>query len=166
MDALDELEQMHQEARQAFAKIAESDGSTRGGLWAKLESELKLHEQIEERFVYDPVTEQIGNTNPSLNQFHEQHEKEAAQANGVMDRLGSFNPADAGWLTDFQQLQSMMQRHMQEEETQFWPLIRETWGQDKLDDAGRAVAASKAAGKVVAGAAQVVGKTESVVKGD
>lgn len=165
MDALDELEQMHQEARQAFAEIAASNGSTRGGLWAKLESELKLHEQIEERFVYDPVTEQIGNSNPRLSQFHEQHEKEAAQANQVMDRLGSVNPADAGWLTDFQQLQSMMERHMQEEETQFWPLIREAWGQDRLDDAGRSVSASKAAGKVGAVAAQAAGTVDSAMKG-
>src|SRR4051794_26758739 len=69
MDALDELEQMHEEARAAFAKIETSGSSDRAGAWAKLHAALKLHEQIEEKFVYDPVVEEIGDTDTRLDAF-------------------------------------------------------------------------------------------------
>jgi hemerythrin HHE cation binding domain-containing protein len=166
MDALDELEQMHESARADFQKIATASTSDRAGLWAKLHSELKLHEQIEEKFVYDPVTEDIGAGHPQLDRFHEQHETEAAEASRRMDRIGDLDPNDAQWLASLYELQTMLERHMAEEEQQFWPLIRQTWGEDKLNDAGRSVAAAKATGSVGASIAGAMGKAEQALKGD
>jgi iron-sulfur cluster repair protein YtfE (RIC family) len=165
MDALDELEQMHEMARNDFRKIASAGTTDQAGLWAKLHSSLKLHEQIEEKFVYDPVTRDLAG-NQQLDRFHEQHETEASQANQLMDRLGNLEPTDAQWLSTLLELQTMMERHMAEEEGQFWPLIRQTWAPDKLESAGRSVAAAKAAGQVGAAGAQVMGKAEQAIKGD
>src|SRR5204862_91580 len=113
MDALDELEQMHEMARSDFRKIASAGTTDQAGLWAKLHSSLKLHEQIEEQFVYDPVSQDLAG-NEQLEQFHEQHEMEASQANQLMDQLGNLEPTDSQWLSTLLELQTMMERHMEE----------------------------------------------------
>src|SRR5699024_5045799 len=59
MDAIEILRQMHVEAKSAFDKIEHASPDERGGLWGKLHSELKLHEQVEERWVYDPVSQEV-----------------------------------------------------------------------------------------------------------
>jgi hemerythrin-like domain-containing protein len=165
MDALDELEQMHETARADFQKIASAGTNDRAGLWAKLHSELLLHERIEEQFVYDPVVKDLGDQNQQLDRFHEQHETEASQANDMMAALGRLDPSSSEWLTQIQELASMMERHMEEEEQEFWPLIRETWGEDQLDKAGRGVAAAKTAGSAGASIAEALGKAEQALKG-
>jgi iron-sulfur cluster repair protein YtfE (RIC family) len=165
MDALDQLEQMHVSARADFAKIASAGTTDRAGLWAKLHSELKLHEQIEERFVYDPVVKDVGAGDARIDRYHQQHETEASEADEAMTRLGTLDPAQGEWLTELRSLQSMLERHMEEEEGQFWPLIRETWSEQKLQDAGRAIGAAKAAGTAGASIAEALGKAEQAIKG-
>ncbi|HJP90160.1 MAG TPA: hemerythrin domain-containing protein [Candidatus Limnocylindrales bacterium] len=165
MDALDELEQMHEEARTEFAKLGTSGATDRAGAWAKLHAALKLHEQIEEKFVYDPVVEEIGDTDTRLDAFHAQHEQEAHDANQLMDRIGELDVNDSEWLATVQQLRQALEQHMAVEEDQFWPLIRETWGEDKLQDAGAKVSAAKAAGEAGGAMAEVLGKADQALKG-
>jgi iron-sulfur cluster repair protein YtfE (RIC family) len=165
MDALDELEQMDESARAEFAKIASASTAERAGLWAKLHASLKLHERIEEQFVYDQVVKDVGGTDARIDRYHEQHETEARAADEVMTRLGKLEPSDSQWLLELQGLQSMMEQHMAEEENQFWPLIRATWSEDKLQSAGRAVGAAKAAGTAGASIAEALGKAEQTIKG-
>jgi hypothetical protein len=45
------------EARQRFQETEAAPATEREALWAKLQPELELHEQIEERFVDDPVAQ-------------------------------------------------------------------------------------------------------------
>jgi iron-sulfur cluster repair protein YtfE (RIC family) len=164
MDALDELEQMHEEARAAFAKIETSGGTDRAGAWAKLHAALVLHEQIEERFVYDAVVEDIGDVDTRLDAFHAQHEQEARDANQLMDRIGTLDPNDPAWLATVQQLRQTLEQHMATEEQQFWPLIRETWGEGKLQHAGGKVAAAKAVGDAGGARAEGIGKAAQALK--
>jgi hemerythrin-like domain-containing protein len=83
----------------------------------------------------------------------------------MMAALGRLDPSSSEWLTQIQELASMMERHMEEEEQEFWPLIRETWGEDQLDKAGRGVAAAKTAGSAGASIAEALGKAEQALKG-
>lgn len=165
MDALDELEQMHEQARAEFARIETTGVAERAGAWAKLHSALKLHEQIEEKFVYDPVIEDIGDTDSRLDAFHAQHEHEAELANQLMDRIADLDPSDEQWLSDIRQLRTTLEQHMATEEEQFWPLIRQTWGPGKLEDAGRAVGLAKGMGEAGGSVAEVLGKAQQALKG-
>lgn len=164
MDALDELEQMHEQARAEFARIESAGPAERAGAWGKLHAALMLHEQIEERFVYDPVVEEIGDTDTRLDVFHAQHEQEAHDANQLMDRIGDLDPNDDQWLADLRQLRTTLEQHMATEEQEFWPIIRERWGQDKLDNAGRAVGLAKGMGEAGGSIAEVLGKAEQALK--
>jgi hemerythrin-like domain-containing protein len=165
MDALDELEQMHEQARAEFSRIASSTVTERAGAWAKLHAALKLHEQIEERFVYDPVVEEIGDTDTRLDAFHAQHEQEAHDANQLMDRIGGLDPTDPQWLADVRALSTALAQHMATEEEQFWPLIRERWSEQRLEESGRSVSIAKAAGEAGGSIAEAIGKAQQALKG-
>jgi iron-sulfur cluster repair protein YtfE (RIC family) len=153
MDALDELEQMHQSARKAFGQIQSASSADRAGLWAKLHADLLLHEKIEEQFVYDPVVEQLGSQHPKIAQFHDLHETEAKQASEIMSRIGGLDATSDRWLSEVNRLSSLMDGHMRMEETEFWPLIREEWGEQNLQDAAGKVSAAKSSGSVGASTA-------------
>jgi hemerythrin-like domain-containing protein len=164
MDALEELREMHVEAKATFGKIEQADPVERAGLWAKLRPELELHEQIEERFVYDPVAEDVGESDPVLARWEQQHEDEVGEADAQMARIGELDPRDDAWLDEVMTLRDTLAEHIAEEEGQIWPRIRQAWEQEKLDDAGRAIAAAKLAGKAGATVSEAVGKAAEAIK--
>lgn len=164
MDALDELEQMHEEARAEFARIETSGTTDRAEAWAKLHAALKLHEQIEETFVYDPVVEEIGDTDTRLDAFHAQHEQEAHDANQMMDRIGDLDVNDTEWLATVQQLRQTLEQHMATEEEQFWPLIRERWSDGRLEEAGRSVGIARAAADAGGSIAEALGRAQQALR--
>src|SRR3954463_13406718 len=98
MDALEELRQMHVEAKDTFAKIQSAGATDRAGLWAKLRPELELHEQIEEKFVYDPGAEEAGATDEGRARGETEPEEQVQEAAAVMAQIGELEPASAGWL--------------------------------------------------------------------
>jgi iron-sulfur cluster repair protein YtfE (RIC family) len=160
MDALEELKQMHVEAKAAFEKIEGAGPSERGGLWAKLQPELELHEQIEERFVYDPVAREAGTKDPVLARWGQEHEAQVREADAVMAKIDRLEPQDAGWLESVSALRTTLEGHIAHEEHDIWPRIRTAWGEAKLDDAGRSVAAAKAAAKSGSSVSAAVKKGE------
>jgi hypothetical protein len=58
----------------------------------------------------------------------------------------------------------MLESHIQQEETQAWPKIREAWGTDKLNSVGGQVKAARAAGGVGAAISGAVGMTAEAIK--
>jgi Hemerythrin HHE cation binding domain len=159
VDALEELRQMHVEAKARFEKIETSPAAERGALWAELKPQLELHEQIEERFVYDPVAREAGRHDEVLARWEREHEEQVREADEVMRQIGTLDPSDDLWVAMVGTLGTTLQDHIQHEEDDIWPRIREAWGQPKLEEAGRAISAAKAASN--AGAAV----TDAVAKG-
>ena len=147
MDALEELKQMHVEAKAAFKKIEAAGPGERGGLWAKLRPELELHEQIEERFVYDPAAHDVGATDPILGRWEQEHESQVREADAVMAKISALQPENEPWLEHVHALHTTLEGHIAHEEHDIWPRIRTAWGEQKLDEAGRSIAAAKAAAK-------------------
>lgn len=92
MDAFEVLHQMHEEAKSTFQKIEQAPDGDRAGLWAKLRPELTLHEQIEERFIYEPVAKDARGRNPALEAWDQQHNQQVRQAEGLMGRIGDLDP--------------------------------------------------------------------------
>jgi len=138
---------MHVEAKDAFGKIESAGPDQRGGLWAKLQPELELHERIEETFVYDPVAAEAGPSDTVLRSWETEHEQQVQEADAVMAQIGRLDPRDDAWLAQVTTLKNTLAQHIEHEERDIWPRIREAWGRDKLDQAGQQIAASKAAAK-------------------
>jgi hypothetical protein len=64
-----------------------------------------------------------------------------------MAHIGELEPRTDDWLTQVTMLKNTLAKHIEHEETDIWPRIRAAWGDQKLDRAGQAIAASKAAAK-------------------
>jgi hemerythrin-like domain-containing protein len=145
MDALEILREMHVEAKAGFQKIEQASPDQRGGLWNKLRPELVHHEQIEERFVYDPVAREIGSSDPTLSGWDQRHHGEVGEAEHLIEQLGGMEPRDDRWMQMVVQLRSALERHIQTEESEIWPRIRQVWGADKLEQAAGPMQQAKAA---------------------
>jgi hemerythrin-like domain-containing protein len=156
MNALEILKQMHEEAKAAFQKLEQASPEERGALWAKLRPELTAHEQMEERFVYDPAVQQVGGRDPLIPARHELHEQQVKQATSMMDQIGELDSRDARFIEMVKQLHQTLGQHIEMEENEFWPHIRQAWGSEKLEEAGGKVQAAKTAataGAAMSGAA-------------
>ena len=147
MDAIEILYEMHIEAKSAFQKLEQATADQRGGMWGKLRPELVLHEQMEERFVYDPVTRDAGN-DPVLSGWHEEHHKQVGEADHMIEQMGQQDPKSDAFMQMLTQLRTALEQHIQREEGEIWPRIREVWGADKLDRAGQQIEAAKKAGSI------------------
>jgi len=64
MNAIQFLKNEHETAKRAFGQIQAASADQRAALWAKLEPELKVHEQIEEAALYGPVAQELGSNDP------------------------------------------------------------------------------------------------------
>ena len=153
MDALEILKEMHGEAKAAFGKIEHADVGERGGLWAHLHPELLLHEQLEERFVYDPMAEDLGKSDPKLGNWHHRHHEEVGEAEHIMDEIGRAKPEDAHWLELVEKLHAALENHIHTEEHEIWPMIRDKWGSEKLEQAAGPMQAAKNSGMAESGEA-------------
>ena len=165
MDALEILRQMHVEAKSAFQQIAHAGPDQRGGLWAKLRPELELHEQLEERFVYDPMTKDVGSRDTLLAGWDQRHHTQVAEAKSMMEEIGRLEPRESRWLQMVGQLQMTLERHIQTEENEIWPRIRQVWGTDKLEQASGPMQAAKTAGSAGAAVSGAMGQAGEAIKG-
>lgn len=164
VDALEELRQMHIQAKEAFHRIEGAPPDQRAGLWAKLRPELELHEKIEEQFVYDPVARDVGPRDETLKAWDGEHEQQAQEADGIIARIGELDAKDGRWITEFETLVTMMDRHIAHEEQDIWPKIRQEWGEDKLERAGRPVSVAKAAAMGGASVSEAFGRAMETAK--
>lgn len=143
MDALEVLRQMHVEAKAAFSEIESVAPMERAAKWDKLEPQLALHEDLEERFVYDPVAKDAGASDPVLARWESEHEQQVEQADAVMAKIDGLKPADDEWLRVVTKLHHTLEGHMKHEERDIWPRIREAWGDAKLAEVGEAMGKAK-----------------------
>jgi Hemerythrin HHE cation binding domain len=164
VDALEELRQMHVGAKAAFQDIAGADPGERGALWGKLVEDLQLHEQIEERYVYDPVAKEAGPTDPVLAAWEGQHESDVRTADALIAKIRVLKPASDAWLELVATLRATLEVHIAHEERDIWPRIRTAWGNDKLEAAGWSIAAAKAAAKDGATVAAAIKKADEAAK--
>jgi hemerythrin superfamily protein len=157
MDALEELRQQHVEARSMLAQIEQSTEEQRGGLWAKLRPTLTAHEQIEEKFVYDPAVKEATARAPRISEFHQMHEQQVKELSQMLDRMGDQDTRSPQFMTMLMQLQQTLEQHISFEQDQFWPLLRDAWGMEQLQQAGGQVHTASTAAKAGAGISGMMG---------
>jgi len=141
MNAIEFLESQHKEAKAAFQKIEAASESQRGALWKHLSPELKLHEQIEEKYLYSPVSKDA--SDPALVSWPDRHAAEVHEAERLISAIDSGSPGDRNWLQDVKHLHTALEAHIKEEEGAIWPKIEQVWSTSRLEDAGKKMAAMK-----------------------
>ncbi len=136
-NAIDLLKQMHVEAKGQLAQIlATGNPQQAGDMWQKLQPVLKVHEQMEETYLYRPLQQQRGQ-GTELGSFEPEHHQEVANLESIIGEIGRLDPADTAWRMRVQQFKDTLERHIREEETEIFPKIQQVWTREQLDVAGR-----------------------------
>jgi len=134
MNAIQFLKKQHGEAKGAFQKIEQASGKQRGQLWKHLSPELKLHEQMEEKHLYGPVSSETDE--PVLKSWPDEHAREVHDAEALIATIDRGSPEDRDWLDTVKRLHTALAKHIKEEEQEIWPRIERSWSKAKLEQAG------------------------------
>jgi hemerythrin-like domain-containing protein len=137
MNAILLLKNEHEKAKLMLGEIQAASAEQRGRLWAKLEPELKVHEQMEEAALYGPVAEAIGSTDQELKEWPEHHHEEVTELEALIQEIGGLDPTDDQWMEKVEELQQTLAQHIEEEEGDIWPQIEQVWDQSRLEQAGQ-----------------------------
>jgi hemerythrin superfamily protein len=131
------LMQMHTEAKTQFTQILNSASNDQAELlWRKLQPVLKVHEEMEERYLYDPLKAEQGR-GTELGDWEPQHEHEVEAVNALIAQADDLSPSDGRWLPQLRQIRDTLARHIDEEETMIFPRIQQVWDRDRLERAGQ-----------------------------
>jgi len=131
------LKSEHEKAKRAFAEIQAATANERAPLWAKLEPELKVHEEMEEAALYGPVAQELGSTDQTLKEWHEHHHEEVTEAEALIQEIDDLDSTSDDWVEKVEELQEALEHHIEEEEGDIWPRIQQAWDQSKLEYAGQ-----------------------------
>ena len=137
MNAIQLLKSEHEKAKRAFAEIQAATANERAPLWAKLEPELKVHEEMEEVALYGPVAQELGSTDQTLKEWHEHHHEEVTEAEALIQEIDDLDSTSDDWVEKVEELQEALEQHIEEEEGDIWPRIQQAWDQSKLEYAGQ-----------------------------
>jgi hemerythrin-like domain-containing protein len=137
MNAIQLLKNEHETAKRAFGQIQAASGEQRGQLWAKLKSELKVHEEMEEAALYGPVAQEVGAKDQALKDWQEHHHEEVEELEALVQEISGLDPIADEWMEKVEELQETLEHHIDEEEGDIWPRIQQAWDQSKLEHAGQ-----------------------------
>src|SRR5262245_29441395 len=118
MNAIEFLKKEHEKAKAAFQEIERASANQRGQLWTKLAPELKLHEQLEDRYLYGPLASEVGARDQMLAKWPQAHDQEVHQAESMIQKITSGTPSDERWLGMVRELKSALEQHIQKEENE------------------------------------------------
>ncbi len=143
MDAIQFLKQQHEQAKQMFGRIEQAGAGERGRLWRQLAPELAAHEQLEEQHLYGPIAREAGGRDATLVDWEGHHHREVREAEAMIRQIDAADAGGEGWLDQVRQLESALERHIQEEEGRIWPRIRQVWDERRLEQAGQQMEAAR-----------------------
>lgn len=139
MNALKILEQDHQKVKELFQQARNAtDQSKRKALFDQIDSELEIHAHIEETVFY-PVIAEYEEFDDMVTDAVVEHQKAKTRL-GELEDLG-VESQDFG--AKLQALMDAVEHHVQEEEGEMFPKIRELFDEDELEQLGQELESAK-----------------------
>jgi iron-sulfur cluster repair protein YtfE (RIC family) len=130
MDAIQMLKQDHDKVKQMFQQYRQ--GSTSGGgqrqtIVQQCCQELFVHSELEKQIFY-PACERAGDNQiqAMITEGRQEHQKVDRLVQQLMQMGGGSQQADSM----FQELMQNVDHHVQEEETELFPLVQQRMGQE------------------------------------
>jgi hypothetical protein len=143
MDAVQFLLREHEIAKAKFAEIEETPPPLRAELWRRLQPELKVHELIEDTYLYGPLSEDPKAAGTKLAEFEERQDEDVATVEEMMVEANALDPATDEWLAKILEIRDALAAHIAVEEGEILPAIPKVWSQDKLNAAGAQMESAK-----------------------
>ena len=136
-DVIKLLEQDHREVEDLFSKAESTSGAARQQVVTKIASELTLHTEVEERFVY-PAMRDAG-----LADLVNEAEQEHAKVKELVAQLETIDATTDDVESLLAELKADVQHHVQEEENEAFPKFRESVDQSELQSLATRVQEAK-----------------------
>jgi hemerythrin superfamily protein len=144
MDALSLLKQDHDKVRALFSeveKLSERASTSRRALFDQIDEELTLHSKIEEKIFYPAFKERAEDTEErdEVMEAIEEH----AVAKRLIKELEGLEPTDERYKAKLSVLMEAVKHHADEEEKEMFPMAREIFEKEELDEMGDKIIAAK-----------------------
>ena len=141
MDALQLLTKDHDHVKKMLEELDDTTEraiKTREQTFAKLQSELEVHEAIEEEIFYPALKEHSKTRDIALEGYEEHHVVDT-----VIAEMGDVPVSDETWTAKFAVMKENLEHHIEEEEQDMFPKARKVFDQQELDALGERMAARK-----------------------
>jgi hemerythrin superfamily protein len=139
MDALQMLEDEHDDIQALLARIVKTEGTPARHLFDELQAALSLHEELEHAYVYPQLRQDEVVREIALEALEEHH-----LVDMLMAEIGVLKPKDEAWLPKIKLLRRIAQQHIEEEEHELFPRLRSIWDEDKSRHIARGMEELKA----------------------
>jgi hemerythrin-like domain-containing protein len=143
MDAVQFLLEEHQKVRQKFAQIESAAPAERLQMFQQLLPELKIHEEIEDTYLYGPISEEPAAHGTDAASFEEHQDKDVSKLEQKIQKLMQTHPTEDAWVSRLHDVRDTLMDHVKEEEQKILPQIQQIWDHEKLDFAGKQMQQAK-----------------------
>jgi iron-sulfur cluster repair protein YtfE (RIC family) len=146
-DAIALLKADHKKVKALFREVEELGErafAARAKVYAEIERELQLHTKIEETIFYPAIKQKTRAGSEERDSVLEAYEEHAA-AKDVMQRIAQTDPKDETYRAKITVLNELIDQHVKEEETHFFPESRRLLGEAALVELGEEITAAKEA---------------------
>jgi hemerythrin-like domain-containing protein len=140
-NAIELLEEDHRKVKKL---LEEGDDTTeravkgRTELYAKIKSEMEVHEAIEEEIFYPALKEHPKAKEIVLEGYEEHH-----VVDQIMGELGETSVEDERWGAKFSVMKENIEHHIEEEEDEMFEKARQVFSKEELDELGSRMEARK-----------------------
>jgi hemerythrin superfamily protein len=145
-DAISLLKADHRKVKALFKEalgLGEKAFASRGKLFDQIDAELTLHTRVEEALLYPAVKAKTKANTEERDQVLEAYEEHAG-AKDLIAKMERLDAKDESFRAKLQVLSEMIDHHVKEEETSFFPHIRTLFSEDELVEIGKQIQAMKA----------------------
>ena len=137
MDVIKLLKQDHQKVKKILEELEETTEratTKRQQLFAEVQSELRLHELVEEEIVYPAFREQSKLKDIVLEGYEEHHVVDL-----IMDEIAGEPVTDETWAAKVKVMKENVEHHVEEEEDKMFPQARKLFAEEELEKLGEQV---------------------------
>lgn len=139
MDALQLLQRDHRKVKILFQEAKDAkDSAQKKQIFDKIDTELEIHTHIEETVFY-PAIERRDEFKEMVAEALEAHD----EAKTLIDKLEDLDAADDEFNSALEELIEAVEHHVEEEEGEMFPKIRELINQGELDQLGQELESAK-----------------------
>jgi hemerythrin superfamily protein len=157
MDGISLLKNDHERVNEIFRNFEKGGNSQQfQQLFQELKQELQVHSELEKRIFY-PTIEKY----PDLAGLVQEAYKEHAQVEQALSRISQMDNTTSEWSQEMTQLMHDVQHHVQEEETEMFPKVRQVMEDRALDELGNSMMQVKSDLKV-----DMAGMSDSSMSGN
>lgn len=131
MEATKLLVQQHEEVKELFKQFeAAEENSEKQELFDRIADDFAAHGEIEEKIFYPAVY--VGELKEKLQEAVEEH----LAAKRVAADLLAMEPSDEQFDAKMTVLKELIEHHVEEEEGELFPLVRQSFAREELDALG------------------------------